>query len=79
MIQNLIFAFFFFLKYYISHATLIYLSTHSSGHQSFFLNFTFSGRKSQSQQKLAKKVTYFKIQFHSKNVIRFMNLNSIDI
>ena len=34
----------------------------------FFLNFRFSSKKSQSQQKLAKKVTHFTIQFHSKNL-----------
>ena len=45
----------------------------------FFFNFRFFSRKSQSQQKLSKKVTYFTIQFHSKNLIRFTNLNSLDI
>ena len=45
----------------------------------FFFNFRFSDRKSQSQQKLAKKVTYFTIQFHSKNLTRFTNLNSLNI
>ena len=41
----------------------------------FFFNFKFSSRKSQNQQKLAKKITHFTIQFHSKNLIYFMNLN----
>ena len=41
----------------------------------FFFNFKFSSRKSQNQQKLAKKITHFTIQFHSKNLISFMNLN----
>ena len=44
-----------------------------------FLNFGFSSRKSQSQQKLAKKITHFTIQFRSKNLTHFTNLNSLDI
>ena len=44
-----------------------------------FLNFGFSSRKSQSQQKLAKKITHFIIQFCSKNLTHFANLNSFDI
>ena len=55
-------------------------STRSSGHhQSFFFNFRFSSRKSQSQQKLAKKMTYFTTKFRSKNLTHFTNLNSLDI
>ena len=70
----------FFWKYYMGHTTFIHSSKSSSGHQSFFFfNFRFSDRKSQSQQKLAKKVTYFTIQFHSKNLTRFTNLNSLNI
>ena len=34
-----------------------------------FFNFRFSNRKSQSQRKLAKKITDFTIQFRSKNLI----------
>ena len=56
MIQNPIFVIFFLN---------IISGTSSSGHYQtvfffsfFFLNFRFSGRKSQSQQKLAEKVTY---------------------
>ena len=45
-----------------------------------FLNFRFSSRKSQSPQKLAKKFpAHFTIQFHSKNLTHFKNLNSLDI
>ena len=44
-----------------------------------FFNFRFSSRKSQSQRKLAKKITHFTIQLRSKNVIYFTNLNSLDI
>ena len=69
MIQNLIFGIIFFDS-----------SGRSSGHyQSFFFNFRFSSRKSQSQQKLAKKITHFTIQFRSKNLTHFTNLNSLDI
>ena len=41
----------------------------------FFSNFIFSSRKSQSQQKLVKKITHFTIQFHLKILVHFMNLN----
>ena len=34
-----------------------------------YFNFRFSSRKSQSQQKLTKKITHFTIQFRSKNFI----------
>ena len=34
-------------------------------------NFWFSGRKYQSQQKIAKKITHFKVQFCSKNFTHF--------
>ena len=58
----------------------INLSTLSSGHhQSFFFNFRFSSKKSQSQQKLVKKVTLFRIEFCSKNLTNFKNLKSLNI
>ena len=44
-----------------------------------FLVFRLYSRKSQSQQKLAKKITHFTIQFRSKNLTHFTNLNSLDI
>ena len=44
-----------------------------------FLIFYFSSRKSQSQQRLVKKITHFTIQFRSKNLTHFTNLNSLDI
>ena len=44
-----------------------------------FFNIRFSSRKSQSQQKLAKKITHFTIQFRSKNLTHFTNLNSFEI
>ena len=44
-----------------------------------FFNFRFSNRKSQSQRKLATTITHFTIQFRSKNLTYFTNLNSLDI
>ena len=55
----------FFSKYYFRHIKILYWFKCSSGHQSFF-NIRFSNRKSQRQQKLAKKVTNFTIHFRSK-------------
>ena len=72
MIQNLMFGI-LFLKYYFGLTTFLYSS---SGHQSFFVNFRFSSRNSQSQQKLAKKVTHFIKQFCSKSLTHFTNFNS---
>ena len=45
----------------------------------FEFSFRFSSRKSQNQQKLAKKINYLKIQFRSKNLTYFMNFNSLKI
>ena len=45
----------------------------------FFFNFRFCSRKSQSQQKLAKKITQFIIQFCLKIHTYFKNLNSLVI
>ena len=42
------------------------------------VNLRFSARKSQSQQRRTKKITYIVIQFHSKKR-HFMNLNSLNI
>ena len=72
MIQYLIFGILFF------KILFLYLSRRSSRyHQSFFY-FRFSSRKSQIEQKLAKKITHFTIQFCSKNLTHFTNLNSLD-
>ena len=46
---------------------------------SVFLDFRFSSRKSLSQQKLAKKVTHFTIQFCSKDLTHFTNFGALDI
>ena len=36
-------------------------------------------RKSQSQQKIAKKITHFTIQFRLKDLTHFTNLNPFEI
>ena len=66
MIQNLIIGILFFENttsgikhFYISPDVPI------DNTRAFFLNFRFSSRKSQSQQKLAKKITHFTMQFRS--------------
>ena len=46
---------------------------------SLSLNFGFSSRKSQTQQKLAKAISHFTIQFCSKNFAHFTKLNSLNI
>ena len=45
----------------------------------FFFDFRFSRRKSQSQQKLSIKITYFAIQVLSKHLTHFTNHNSLGI
>ena len=63
-----------FLKTF-GHKTFLYLSTCSIGHhQLFFFDFRFSRTKSQRQQ-LSIKITYFVIQFRSKHLTHFTNLN----
>ena len=43
------------------------------------LYFRFTGRKLQVQQKLAKKIIHCTMQFRSKNLTHFTNLDSLDI
>ena len=79
MIQNLIF-WNSFLENIIS-GIQFFIFVHkfqwTSSEVSF--NFRFSSRKSQSQQKLAKKITHFTIQSRSNYLTHFMNLNSLEI
>ena len=42
-------------------------------------SFTFTSCKSQSQQKLAQKITHFTRQFRSKNLNHFTNINPLKI
>ena len=46
---------------------------------SLSINFKFFARNFQNQQKLAKKIAHFTIQFRSKNRNHFLNLNSLNI
>ena len=66
-----------FWKYYFGHTTFLRMFQWTSSE--FFLDFRFSSRKSQSQQKLAKEITHFFIRFNSKHLTYFVNLNSHDI
>ena len=65
MIQNLSFGI-LFLKKIISGIQRFHICPDAPKNIiRVFFNFRFSCRKSQSQQKLAKKITHFTIQFHS--------------
>ena len=65
----------------VSGIKLFYIHPHASMDtlSEFFFFMWFSSKKSQSQQKLAKKISHFTIQFRSKNLTHFKNLNSLDI
>ena len=65
---------FFFWKYYYGYTTFLYSSSRCS-----VFNSTFSNRKSQDQQKLAKKITHFTTEFRLKILTHLTNLNSLDI
>ena len=57
---------FVFFENIRAYSVFIFLQTFQlTPSEFFFLNFRFSSRKSQSQQKLAKKITRFTIQFRS--------------
>ena len=56
-----------------------YIRPHVSVDITRVLFFWFSSRKPQRQRKLAKEITQFTIQFRSKNLTHFKNLNSLDI
>ena len=71
----------YFIKNIISGIKLFYIHPHVPADiiKVFFFDFRFSRRKSQSQQKLLIKITYFAIQVRSKHLTHFANLNSLDI
>ena len=70
--------YFFFWKYFFG-LTLFYNRLHMPVDIiRVFFNSRFCSRKYQSQQKLTKKITHFTIQFLSKNLTHFTNLNSLD-
>ena len=61
-------SFFKILRYYFGHTTFLYSSARSIGHtENFFW------------QKLAKKITHFTIQFRSKNLTYFTNLDLLTL
>ena len=62
---------FFFWKYFLG-MQLFYICPHVPVDIiRVFFYFRFSNRKSQSQQKLAKKITHCTIQLHAKNLTYF--------
>ena len=65
-----------------SHICNSFFENIISGIQPFYSRLHLTKRiirKSQTQQKLTKKITHFTILLHSKNLTHFTNLNSIDI
>ena len=79
MIQNLIFGILFLKMLFRAYNVFIFVQTFQWTSSEFIFNFRFSSKMSQSQQKLAKMVTHFTIQFYSKTLAYFTNLNSLDI
>ena len=79
MIQSLIFGIFLLKMLFPAYNFFIFVHMFQWTLSEFFFNFRFSGRKSQSQQKLSIKITYFAIQVCSKHLIHFTNLKSPDI
>ena len=63
----------FFWKYYFIH-TVFYIRWHV-----LVDIIRFSNRKSQSQQKLAKRITHFTMQFRPKNLTYFTKFSSVEI
>ena len=76
MIRNLTFGILFLKILFRTRNVFIFVQTFQ---WTSFFNFRFSSRKSQSQQKLAKKIRYFTIPFHAKILTYFTNLYSLDI
>ena len=70
----------YFIENIISGIQLFYINPYVPADIiKVFFDLRFSRRKSQSQQKLSIKITYFAIQACSKHLIHFTNLNSLDI
>ena len=78
MIQNLIFGIILLKILFLAYNFFIFIHMFQRTSSKFFFDFRFSRRKSQSQQKLLIKITYFAIQVCSKHLTHFMNLNSLD-
>ena len=70
----------YFIENIIFGIQLFYIHPHVPADiMQVFFDYRFSRRKSQSQQKLLIKITYFAIQVCSKHLTHFTNLNSLDI
>ena len=79
MTQNLIFGVFLLKILFPAYSFFIFIYMFQWTSSKLFFDFRFSRTKSQRQQKLSIKITYFTIQFRSKHLTHFMNLNSLDI
>ena len=80
MIQNVIFGILFMKILFLAYNFFIFAQMYQRPSSAEFLfNFRFSIRKSQSQQKLGKKIAHFRIQFRSKNITHFTNLDSLTL
>ena len=77
--KNLIFGILFLKILFRAYKVFIFVQTFHWISSDFFFSFRLSSRKCQSQQKLAKKITYFTVQFCLKNLTHFTTLNSFDI
>ena len=79
MIQNLIFGIILLKMLFLAYNFFIFMHMFQQTSCKFFFDYRFSRRKSQSQQKLLIKITYFAIQVRSKHLTHFTNFNSLDI
>ena len=79
MIQNVIFGILLFENIILGVQRFYIRPDIPTDISEFLFKFRFSSRKSQSQEKLAKEITNFTIQFRSKNITHFTNLDSLDI
>ena len=79
MIQNVIFGILFLKILFWLYSFLVFAQMYQRKSSEFLFDFRFSSRNSQSQQKLAKKIAHFTIQFRLKNITHFTNLDSLDI
>ena len=79
MIQNLIFGILLLKMLFLAYNFFIFIHMLQRISSKFFFDFRFSRRKSQSQQKLSIKITYFAMQVRSKHVTHFTNHNSLGI
>ena len=78
MIQNVISEIYFLKTLFRAYHFFIFVQMFQWTSSELLYNFRFSSRKSQIQQKLAKKITHNTIQFRSKNLANFTNLDSLD-